>query len=78
LARSKNYDDHYGVLSNLLLLPPTQIQIVTHTKLMFVYYVFLKKTKRGNVLKILLKSSVLTFQNMMENTMQHRNEEKVF
>ena len=33
---------------------------------MFVYYMFLKKTKKGNVLKILLKSSVLTFQNINE------------
>jgi len=33
---------------------------------MFVYYVFLKKTKKGNVLKNLLKSSVFMFRNIYE------------
>lgn len=45
---------------------PLRFKLWHTQKLMFVYYMFLKKTKKGNVLKILLKSSVLTFQNINE------------
>jgi hypothetical protein len=33
---------------------------------MFVYYMFFKESKIGNVVKILLKSRVLVFQNINE------------